>query len=112
MLSPTPPGHNIEKHNTHSPREHGITIPPLLRLTSLWRTASIETSPKLHPQVSEYWYLLFIKKKKKKKKRRSVSSSVDLFHRKPFPSSRSCEVNASHLEAPHPQPAGVCASET
>ena len=67
MLSPTPPGHNIEKHNTHSPREHGITIPPLLRLTSLWRTASIETSPKLHPQVSEYWYLLFIKKKKKKK---------------------------------------------
>lgn len=102
MLSPAPPGHNIETDNKHSPGQHDITVPPVCRLTSLQRTASVETSPKFYPKVSGYWYLVFIKKKKK---RRPVSSSVDFFHHKPFPSSRSFEVNASHLSGSPSPPA-------
>ena len=72
MLSPAPPGHSIETDNKHSPRQHGITVPPACRLTSPQRTASVETSSRIYPKVSEYWYLVFIKKKKKKNKKASV----------------------------------------
>lgn len=110
MLSPAPPGHNIETDNKHSPRQHGITVPPVCRLTSLQRTASVQTSPKFYPKVSGYWYLVFIKKKKKEGQCLQVLISFIISH---FPAPEALKWTRLICQAaPHPQPAGVCESET
>lgn len=103
---PLPHLDTIQKLTTDIlPESRVITIPSVCRLTLLQSTASVETSPKFYPKVIEYWNLFFIKKK--------VSFFKSwFFNNKPFHSCRSFEVNTSHLVAPHPQPARVCASET
>lgn len=93
----------IKKLKTNMlPKNIVITIPPVCRLALLHSTALVEISPHF-----EYIRICFCKKKEEI----SISESW-FFNNKPFHSSRSFEENTSHLVAPHPQPARVCASET
>lgn len=70
MLSPAPPGHNIETYNKHSPREHSYYHPASLQTdTATEYIALAQMSPSFTPKLLNI-IICFLYK-------RSVSSSLD-----------------------------------